>query len=167
MREKAEKLFDEQRPLLIVGSPACTTFSVLVHCNASRRDPEIVACERRAAMVHLAWCCKLYARQMERGAYFLHEHPAGASSWDEACVLGILSRSGVRRVVADQCQLGQRTDDGSPIKKPTGFMSNATELLDVLNVRCYGRRGLCTRPSVGVHVACQGRVARRAAIFQD
>ena len=118
-------------------------------------------------MVHLQWCCRLYLKQIERGTYFLHEHPSGASSWDERCVREVMAKISVRRVVADQCQLGQRTDAGDPIKKPTGFMSNSHELLEVLNVRCFGKHGLCSRPRGGAHVPCQGMVARRAAIFQD
>ena len=166
-RDEAERRLDEEQPMLVVGSPACTAFSVLVACNASRRDPQVVHRERVAALVHLQWCCRLYLKQLERGAYFLHEHPSGASSWDEACVLEVMAKASVRRVIADQCQLGQRTDSGDPIKKPTGFMSNSPELLEVLNVRCFGKHGLCSRPRGGVHVPCQGMVARRAAIFQD
>ena len=37
--------------------------------------------------------------------------------------------NGVSRIVADQCQLGQHPDSGEPLKKPTGFMLNAPELL--------------------------------------
>ena len=79
----------------------------------------------------------------------------------------ILQRQGVGRVVADQCQFGQETDIGDPLKKPTGFMSNAPELLDELNRRCFGRRGLCSRPKGGAHAECLGKKAQRAAIFQD
>ena len=101
------------------------------------------------------------------GAYFLHEHPAGATSWHEQCVLNVLSLSGVKRIRADQCMHGQEAEDGSPIRKPTGFMSNSDCLLEALNRRCFGRRGLCSRPEGGVHVACLGKIARRAAIFSD
>ena len=67
--------------------------------------------------------------------------------------------------MADQCQFGQETDAGDPLKKPTGFMSNAPELLDELNKRCFGRRGLCSRPKGGKHAECLGKKAQRAAIF--
>ena len=69
--------------------------------------------------------------------------------------------------MADQCQFGQETDVGDPLKKPTGFMSNAPELLDELSKRCFGRRGLCSRPKGGKHAECLGKKAQRAAIFQD
>ena len=46
-------------------------------------------------------------------------------------------------------------------------MSNAPEPLQELNRRCFGRNGLCTRRHGGIHAHCLGRVAQRAAIFQE
>ena len=31
---------------------------------------------------HLEICCHLYKMQVNQGLYFLHEHPQGASSWN-------------------------------------------------------------------------------------
>ena len=117
--------------------------------------------------MHLAWSCKLYEKQMDRGDDLLHEHPAFATSWSEPCVMELLQLTGVFRVRADQCQLGQQTQDGDPLKKPTGFMSNSPELLQALNRRCFGKHGLCSRPQGGVHRQCIGKVAERATIFQE
>ena len=116
---------------------------------------------------HLAWCCKLYRDQMDRGAYFLHEHPRMARSWQEPCIRALLARRGVGRVNADQCQLGQQDHLMNPIRKPTGFMSTSPEILNQLNVQCMGRRGSCSRPEGGLQARCLGARARRAAIFQD
>ena len=71
----------------------------------------------------------------------------------EPCVLGVLSLQGVQRIRADQCMHGQESDAWNPTKKPTGFMLNAPHLLDALNKRCFGRRGLCSRPGGGTHQA--------------
>ena len=79
----------------------------------------------------------------------------------------MLSQEQVHRVVADQCQYGQQTEQGDPLKKPTGFMSNAALLLQHLGKRCFGKGGLCTRPAGGMHVECIGKKAQRAAIFQE
>ena len=167
MRAKAETLLDAQKPAILIGSPMCTPFSNLQNLNNPKRDPNIVAAEKAAGRRHLEWCCHLYRKQVERGAYFLHEHPAFATSWSEPCVIRTLQMKGVSRVRADQCQLGQQTLDGDPVKKPTGFMSNSQELLDELNRRCFGRNGLCSRPRGGVHRQCIGKVAQRAAVFQE
>ena len=116
--------------------------------------------------MHLAWCCKLYRNQIKPGAFFLREHPAGATLWSEDCVREVLALNGVARVVADQCQLGQETEAGEPIRKPTGLMSNSPCILGHLHQRCTGRHGLCWRSKGGEHKLCNGKVARRAAIFK-
>ena len=82
-------------------------------------------------------------------------------------MLGVLGLQGVQRIRADQCMHGQESDAGNPIRKPTGFMSNASYLLEALNRKCFGRRGLCSRPEGGTHQVCLGKVARRAAIFSE
>ena len=104
---------------------------------------------------------------MARGAYFLHEHPQGATSWREPYARSVLQQTGVQRVRGDQCQFGQVSEAGNPIRKATGFMSNASCLLEVLNRRCFGRRGFCTRELGGRHQDCIGKTARRAAIYSD
>ena len=81
--------------------------------------------------------------------------------------MAVLGLTGVRRVRADQCMHGQESEAGNPIRKPTGFMSNSPHLLEALDRRCFGRKGLCSRPGGGVHQPCLGKVARRAAIFSD
>ena len=116
--------------------------------------------------MHLAWMCKMYERQLAAGRLILHEHPANATSWSEPCILSVLQKTGVARITADQCQLGQQAENGEPVRKPTGFMSNCSEILERLHRRCTGRGGACSRPKRGKHQLCNGKTARRAAIFQ-
>ena len=166
MRVKAERLLDEQAPTLLIGTPMCTAFSTWQYINNKKRDAKVVASEKKAGRMHLAWVCKLYAKQARAGRLFLHEHPAHATSWNEPCVLEVLQLTGVSRITADQCQLGQQAENGQPIMKQTGFMSNCADILSRLEKRCTGRRGLCSRPGGGTHQLCNGKTARRAAIFQ-
>ena len=58
---------------------------------------------------------------MDRGGYFLHEPPGNATSWDLPSVRASLAREGVARVVAGQCQHGEETEDGDPLRKPLGL----------------------------------------------
>eukprot|EP00972_Heterocapsa_arctica_P008425 1230708-Heterocapsa_arctica.AAC.1 len=58
----------------------CTAFSALQALSARRRDPEV----RRQlveAEVHLRFCRELYELLIRRVDYFVHEHPASATSW--------------------------------------------------------------------------------------
>ena len=167
MRDAAERRLDQQKPMLLIGTPMCTAFSNIQNLNKAKRDPAVVAAEFEKARVHLRWCCKLYQKQIDRGVYFLHEHPGGATSRKQPEVEALLSQAQVQRVVADQCQYGQQTDQGDPLKKPTGFMSNAPVLLQHLSKRCLGKGGVCSRPLGGMHVECIGKKAQRAAIFQE
>ena len=127
MRDKADKLIDLERPMFLIGSPMCTAFSRLLAISASKRNPAEVKLQYERAMIHLEFCCRLYQRQVDRGLYFLHEHPAYATSWDESCMNILLAHPLIDRITADQCQLGQQAEDGTPVKKPTGFMSNSPE----------------------------------------
>ena len=121
-RDEADKYLHGQRPHLLIGSPMCTAFSNIQNLNKAKRDPTIVAAEIERDRVHFKWCCHLYQRQIDRGAYFLHEHPRLVASWREPEIMNIIRQEGVDKVTGDQCQLGQQTDSGDPLKKPTGFM---------------------------------------------
>ena len=77
--------------------------------------------------------------QNTHGRYFVHEHPSYASSWEEACVRNMLEEKGVELATCDQCMYGSSAADGSPVKKPTMFMTNAPELAGELGRRCTGR----------------------------
>ena len=61
-RDEAEKLLDEQRPHLLIGSLMCIAFSNIQNLNKAKHDPNVVAAEIEKARVHLSWCCHLYHR---------------------------------------------------------------------------------------------------------
>ena len=93
----------------------------------------------------------------------------------------LLATPSVERVRADQCQYGAKAKDNDrkmdgakvkgndrkmePIKKPTGFMSNAPKLLQRLHKRCGSRGGWCSRRKGGKHVTCQGSITGPTARY--
>ena len=91
MRDRALQRVREERPLLLVGSPMCTAFSTWQRVNNAFRDPVVVAGEMARARKHLEFCVELYREQIRGGRYFLHEHPAYASSWQTDIFEGIMS----------------------------------------------------------------------------
>ncbi len=103
-RERARRRIREEKPVILIGSPVCTAWCSWQALNAQRRDPEVVREEMVRARVHLDFVVSLYREQIEGGRLFLHEHPAGATSWEEGCVKDLLSIEGVERVNGDQCQ---------------------------------------------------------------
>ena len=168
-REKARRLLRQQKPLFLIGSPVCTRWCSWQALNDAKRDPDVVRRDKVRALVHLDFVNQLYRDQVVDGRFFLHEHPNGASSWEEECVQATMRLPGVERVKGDQCQYGQEVQfgeyKGQPVKKPTGFMSNAPQLLKRLSRTCRGSGGACSRPRGGEHALCSGRTARDAARY--
>ena len=151
--------------MLLIGSPMCTAFSAWQRINNRKRDPSIVSKEYVRAMIHIRFTMELYKIQHAAGRYFLHEHPAQASSWAEDVVLHTARMEGVRIIVGDQCQFGAVDKAGGPIKKPTKFMTNCDGIAESLDRRCKGREGACSRALGGRHLLCNGKTARLAAIY--
>ena len=83
MRDRARAKLKEEKPMLLIGSPMCTAFSTWQRINNLIRDPVTVAAEKKRAIQHLEFCIELYREQIRGGRYFVHEHPAYASSWQE------------------------------------------------------------------------------------
>ena len=81
----------------------CTVFSSFNNINYKKTDPEVVRPRLQCGKKHLEFCAKLYEIQWMEGRYLLHEHPQAATSWNEECRKKLLRRTGVQRVVGDQC----------------------------------------------------------------
>ena len=79
-------------------------------------------------------------------------------------VLELLQRRGMQKIVAHQCQLSQHIDEGDPLKKPTGFMSNVPDLLAAVDRQCFGKHGLCSWPQGG---GTPSAWARRRSVQQS
>jgi hypothetical protein len=145
--------------MLVVASPECKAFSTWNALNRFRHGPgvaERLETERQAAMEHLRFTVRIMRDQLAAGRYFLFEHPAGASSWQEDRFQSLLDEPKVGRVVAHQCQFGHEVEHGKhkgrPIRKATGLLTNSPELLKALNRRCEGRDGQCSRSAGGRHL---------------
>ena len=85
---------------------------------------------------------ELYKIQLREGRWFLHEHPAGASSWGLEEVRKMEKEEGVTIRVADQCMYGLKTLSKDKIirdkavGKRTKFMTNSQGLAIELSQRC-------------------------------
>ncbi len=121
-------------------------FSALQNLNAKKGEVEWEK-RRRSAEVLLTFAAAVYKLQVLAGRHFLHEHPAGATSWSHPTIAKLLATSGVSAVVAHQCAFGLQTStqDGgqAPAMKPTRFMSSAPAILEALSRKCPGRPLSC------------------------
>ncbi len=118
-RDKARRLVRQQRPFLLIGSPACTAFSTWQYLNERRvKDLRKLRRQKVEAKLHLDFVISLYTEQIQAGGYFLHEHPQWATSWQLPTVEGLLDVNGVERIHADQCQFGAEVQRGGQKGSP-------------------------------------------------
>ena len=82
----------------------CTAFSSWQRINDKIRDPEVCADEKKRALVHLNFCIDLYREQHENGRYFVHEHPASATSWQTDRMEALCRVPGIVKATCDQGQ---------------------------------------------------------------
>ena len=142
MRTKAKKQLMKEKPLLLVGCPICTMFSQMMNINKDRMDPLEYNQRLAEAKVHLQFVCELYVLQHEAGRYFIHEHPQGASSWRELCVMDTHLRTLAQKLTVHQCMYGLTSKDPGgverPARKATTFMTNCPGMALTLNKLCDG-----------------------------
>ena len=122
----------------------CTAFSTWQRIK-DKIDKHIVEKEKCRAIGRLKFCFELYREQAKHSRYFLHEHPAYATSYQNDVIKGMLEEKGVERATAGQRMYGCESEDGSPVKKPTTFITSAEELSKQLRARCCGKNRHCQR----------------------
>ena len=76
----------------------CTMFSTLQ--NMSEWTPAKQE-QWLEAIEHIEFVVKLYRKQLAEGRYLLHEHPAGASSWNLKAVEKLAHTEDVYKTIAD------------------------------------------------------------------
>ena len=144
-RREARAKIKAEEPDWVIGSPPCTPFSVLNdRWNYPKMCPLEVDRRKAEGRVHLAFCAEIYLDQLRRGAHFLHEHPEGASSWQEPCIDRVRRHHGVQTTVMHMCQYGMKTKvDGIelPVIKPTRMMTSSPQMAKRLARICPRRGG--------------------------
>ena len=139
VQKRVMKLVETTKPLFLIGSPPCTAFSPLQRLSRHKRDPAVVEEELQAGRVHLEFCMKLYAIQVEQGRFVIHEHPHDAESWLEKSVVKVAAMEEVNIVVVDMCAYGMKVDTGpvqGAARKRTKIMSNSYEVFKRIGARC-------------------------------
>ena len=86
-RRQAAAYVDEQKPLVLIGSPPCVAFS---QPQALIPDSQRKARQLAEGIRHMEFVAKLYKKQIDAGRVFLHEQPAHARSWALPCIRRIM-----------------------------------------------------------------------------
>jgi len=92
------------------------------------------------ALIHLHFCLELYQIQVDNGRYFLHEHPATATSWKDPKVQEFIKINNIESTVMHMCQYGMTSTDKDgtvrPVYKPSKWISNSKAVLSRLTRKC-------------------------------
>ena len=102
----AKEYIDKYKPRLIVGSPMCAMFSAFQNSTLWTEEKQHRWREDRK---HLQFVGELYKQQFKEGRWFLHIHPASATSWSLKEITNVMDMEGVDVIAADQCMFRLKT----------------------------------------------------------
>ena len=164
---KMDKMIEEQPPLLLTGGFDCAPFRVLRNINRSYLNTKENVEKRQKGENHLSLCIERYRRQIKKKRYFLHEHPAGADSWDEEEIQRLQQEPDVFTVAGPMCAWGMtihaKRKGSGLVYKDTKWVTNSPEIAEVLDQHCRNRRG----GPIHRHVALIGGLAKLAEAYPD
>ena len=82
--------------------------------------------------------------QLDAGRYFIHEHPASATSWGPPSVMQLLNTHGILKTTVHMCAYGMTSQDEHGkglVYKPTSFATNSPHVATCLNRKCSNTCG--------------------------
>ena len=160
-RARALHLQDALQPLFVMLSPPCTMYSSLQNLNLAKMEPSVR--DRRFQDAHclLDFAMLVAERQIQRGGFFCHEHPARATSWRRASVQRVAQLPGCQTITFDQCRVGLMTPGGQmPLRKRTTLLTNSTAVVNTfgpLQCNCPRGQGVIQGSEGGIRIStyCQ------------
>ena len=136
-------LLEIEKPKWFVGSPPCTFFTARNQgINERNLAPERDEALRKEAVKHLHFIAILYKLQLDAGRHFVHEHPTGATSWNDEWIQRLRGHPSADVVTSDLCEYGLLTPESNGIptnaKKPKRWTSSSPHMLKRRSRRCNG-----------------------------
>ena len=117
-----------QRHAFLIGSPMCTALSILQGLNRERKDPIKWDAMWNKGVRHMLFAINPYRIQHDAVRFFLHAHPASASSWIFPEMQPLMNDVGIKKVNAHMCRFKMMSEDDQGkglTTKPTGFLTNS------------------------------------------
>ena len=118
VRQEVATLIEREAPLFLIGAPPCTVFSSMQNINQRRNVGEAWEVKYQQGLAHLECAVQLYWEQISRGRFFIHEHPATASSWGLP-MIKVERHPGVQIVTGDMCRWGMTLEKDTPVDETT------------------------------------------------
>ena len=91
-------------PLIVLAAPPCTVFSAMQNINQKHHGTPEWEKKYEDVLTLLQFSVDVCWDQISRGKFFLHEHPATASSWDLPMIRELAEHPGVTIVTGDMCR---------------------------------------------------------------
>jgi hypothetical protein len=114
-----------RKPYVIMLSPPCTAYSVMMNVNWPKMAQEVAKAKAAEAIWMLDVAAWFMEEQISAGRKFIFEHPAGAKSWGRPNIKAIAKHPTVFQRTFDQCMYGMVSKvTKTPMQKKTMFMSN-------------------------------------------
>ena len=130
VRQQVRKDIEREDPLILLGAPPCTVFSPMQNINQKHHIGDAWEKKKQEGMDLLLFATQCYWDQIERGMFFLHEHPATASSWGTDAVKELKAHPGVHVVTGDMCRWGMRVRDEIPGRSRSTIFGEETHQMD-------------------------------------
>lgn len=146
-----------QEPDLVVMSPECRPFSVLMNSNWNRMDQHSAKIIQTEGLSMLHFCVQIAEFQISRGRHFLLEHPGGASSWETHALQWLMQQKNVVRFLFDQCAVGLSVVPDTLSRKVTGILTNNLGIAATLS-KCQCK---CSQP----HQQLQHGLPKKAQVY--
>ncbi len=154
------RMLHEQQPDLVIMSPVCRAFSIMMCSNYPRMDPAEAQRIQAEGMAMLHFCVQVAEFQLAHNRHYLIEHPGGASSWQTHSIKWLLEQIGTVRFLFDQCAVGLSVDvSGQLSQKVTGIITNHMGIASVLS------QHQCSRDHQ--HVRLENGRPRLAQVYPD
>jgi hypothetical protein len=117
---------ESQDPILLTGSPPCDPLSVMQHLGKHKRDVKVVADKLAQGRAHLRTLILAYERQMDRGRYFLHEHPWSTSAAKEPEMEKLMNDPRVMKIKGPMCRWDLEVPDPGAPGQPSFVRTHRT-----------------------------------------
>ena len=136
VREEVSTLIEKEDPLFLIGAPPCTVFSSMQNINQKYNIGDAWEVKYQQGLSHLEFAVQMYWEQIFRGRFFLHEHPATATSWGLPLVRELERHPGVQIVTGEMCRWGMTLEKDDFGEEPVRLGKETHKMDDEFTHSC-------------------------------
>jgi hypothetical protein len=143
--EELDRMVDREKPALLIGSPPGDPVSQLLNLTAKKTNKAKNEEEKAKGVQNLRTAIRFYQKQHEANRYFLHEHPAGASSWNDEELIHLQQQPCMYTIDGPMCRWEMETEKHRSGKghvfRRAKWVTNSKVLAEILEVWSANQAG--------------------------